>query len=131
MAAHLHLQQGSAGPDGGIDGIATYGENRIMFQCKLRNDRIGPDDAKVFWADLIRHGMTGGIYLAGLDYTDGFRAVSKQMEEDALRDLGRSIPCFLLTLADIFDKTELLRHAAHLLPPIASLKSSLHDDARG
>ena len=96
-----------------------------MFQCKLyKNDRMGPDHAKIFWADLIRHQMTGGIYLAGLGYTDGFRGVSQQLGE-VLRELGRPICCFLLTLADILDETAMLHEAARLLPPIASLGAVL------
>jgi hypothetical protein len=125
MATHLHLEGGNLGPDDGIDGFATFAEHRLMFQCKLyKNERLGPDHAKIFWADLVRHRMTAGIYLAGFGYTDGFRIVSKQMDE-AMRDLGRPISCFLLTLADIFDKTEVLREATCLLPPIASLDQAV------
>jgi hypothetical protein len=94
LARHLGLQEGSSGRDDGIDGIAVVGVRRVLFQCKLRRTPIEADDAKIFWADLVRHRMTAGIYLAGRAFTEGFYSVSQQLDT-ILRDLATrsSIAC--------------------------------------
>src|SRR4051794_23901112 len=81
LARHLGLQEGPRGRDDGIDGIANLGAVRVLFQSKLRKDLLGPDEAKIFWADLIRHGMSAGVYLAGMGYSVEFRRVSQQVSD--------------------------------------------------
>jgi hypothetical protein len=120
LARHLRLQEGPRGRDDGIDGIATSGSVRVLFQSKLRKDLLGPDEAKIFWADLIRHSMSAGIYLAGVGYSEQFRRVSQQMR-DALRSLGREVRVHLLTLHDLLDRNEIMQAAAADLPPINDL----------
>lgn len=47
MATHLRLQGGSPGRDGGIDGFVAFGQDQIMFQCKLENETLGADKGEV------------------------------------------------------------------------------------
>jgi hypothetical protein len=68
--------------------------------------------------------MTAGVYLAGRGYSEEFRRVSQDLES-ILRGLGRPITCFLLALEDVFDKTDNLRKAAQVLPPLAHLQQAL------
>jgi hypothetical protein len=120
LARHLRLKQGPGGRDDGIDGRAEFGSVRVLFQSKLRKDFLGPDEAKIFWADLIRHGMNAGIYLAGMGYSEEFRSMSQQINV-ALRSLGREVRVHLLTLHDILDRTEVMQGAAADLPPVTDL----------
>jgi hypothetical protein len=124
LARHLGLREGRAGPDGGIDGIAVVGDRRVLFQCKLERRPIGVDDAKIFWADLVRHGMTAGIYLAGQGYTEEFRSVIQKLVT-ILQDWGHPVEYCLLTLEDIFEKTPSMHRAVRLLPPLATLDQAM------
>jgi hypothetical protein len=124
LARHLGLREGCAGPDGGIDGIAAVGDKRVLFQCKLERKPIGADYAKIFWADLVRHGMTAGIYLAGQGYTEEFRSVIQQLAT-ILQGWGHPIEYCLLTLEDVFERTPRMLDAVRLLPPLASLDQAM------
>lgn len=124
LATHLRFEKGPSGRDDGIDGIAVLGTNRVLFQVKLRSAPIGADEAKIFWADLLRHRTTAGVYLAGRSYSEEFRRVSGDLDS-ILRNLGCEVCCFLLTLEDVFDKTDQLRLAAQVLPPLAHVDRAL------
>lgn len=127
FAAHLRLQSGTMGADDGIDGIAEVDGRQILFQSKLRNKKLGPDDAKVFFSDLRRHRMSVGIYLAGRGYTDEFTRVAEDLLTHA-REGGRDVVVHFLTLFDLLDRTEALSRAASVLPALASADSALRTE---
>jgi hypothetical protein len=120
LARHLHLEAGPAGKDDGIDGKAIHGTFRVLFQAKLRREEIGPDEAKIFWADIIRHRMNAGIYLAGIGFTTEFRRVSIQMEE-SLRSVGYVASVHFMALCDIIEQTQAFHLAKTVLPELSDV----------
>ncbi len=115
FAAHLGLNPGKPGPDGGIDGYGLIEGRKIYFQSKLSKDLLGPDFADSLYANLKIHQSEIGIMLAGVGYTQKFR--------QRLSGFGdiEQFSIYLLTLQDVFGETPAFESAATNLPPLRDL----------
>jgi hypothetical protein len=116
FAYFLGLTPGPKGPDDGIDGF-LIDENglRIHFQSKLSAKKLGVDEAKKYYSDMICHQVDISIMLSGVGYTNGF---VKRLE--AHSDTPRY---HLLTLEDLFAETERYQKARHDLPGLSQFQN--------
>lgn len=117
FAAHLGLNPGQAGADGGIDGEGEINGRKIYFQSKLYRVPLDASFAADFCGNLGIHKADIGVMLAGVGYTSGFESrLKKYPNIDKLK-------IHLLTLADIFAETPTFEEAVTDLPSLRDLSS--------
>ncbi|KHD07561.1 restriction endonuclease [Candidatus Thiomargarita nelsonii] len=114
-AAHLGLEPGSSGKDGGIDGVGFINQQKIYFQSKLRNRPLNAEFADYLYSNLVRHKANIGIVLTGIGYTSGVRQRLREFD-----DIDK-FKIHLLTLHDYFNETPDFQAALKDLPPLRDL----------
>jgi len=114
-AAHLGLEPGPLGKDGGIDGVGFINQQKIYFQSKLINRPLNAEFADSLYGNLVRHKANIGIVLTGIGYTSG---VSQRLKE--FDDIDQ-FKIHLLTLHDYFNETPAFQTASKDLPPLRDL----------
>lgn len=121
-AAHLGLEPGPVGRDGGVDGEGFFEERKIYFQCKLEKAPLDASMADYLYANLVRHQTDVSVLLAGVGYTKGFEPRLKEFEE-----IHTTVYCIkwfkihLLSLYDYFNETLAFQAAVKDLPPLRNL----------
>jgi len=115
FARHLGLNPGPLGGDGGIDGEGLYNGKRIYFQSKLLKKAINASLADDFYGIITRHQSEIIIILAGIGYSDGFKARLQEFPDI------KKFKIHLLTLSDYFNETEEFKAAVKDLPPLQDL----------
>lgn len=116
FALYLGLTPGEIGNDGGCDGIGDLDGKRIYFQSKLERNRLDASRAAEFYGNLGLHQAQIGVMLSGAGYTPGF---AQRLEKDP--NLNQRFTIHLLSLRDLFEKTEALQQATQSLPPLRNL----------
>jgi hypothetical protein len=111
-AIHLGLNPGPLGGDGGIDGEGLYNGKRIYFQSKLLKKGINASFADCLYGIITRHQSEIVIILAGIGYSDGFKARLQEFHDI------KKFKIHLLTLSDYFNETEEFKAAVKDLPPL-------------
>lgn len=111
-AIHLGLNPGPLGGDGGIDGEGLYNGKRIYFQSKLLKKGINASFADCLYGIITRHQSEIAIILAGIGYSDGFKARLQEFHDI------KKFKIHLLTLSDYFNETEEFKAAVKDLPPL-------------
>jgi len=114
-ARHLGLNPGPLGGDGGIDGEGIYNGKRIYFQSKLLKKDINASFADCLYGIITRHQSEIVIILAGIGYSDGFKARLQEFPDI------KKFKIHLLTLSDYFNETEEFKAAVKDLPPLQDL----------
>ncbi len=114
-AAHLGLEPGTSGKDGGIDGVGFINQQKIYFQSKLINQPLDAVFADYLYGNLVRHKANIGIVLTGIGYTSG---VSQRLRE--FDDIDQ-FKIHLLTLHDYFNETLNFQAASKDLPHLRDL----------
>ncbi|MGC9525400.1 MAG: restriction endonuclease [Limnospira sp.] len=118
FAAHLGLNPGPPGKDGGIDGYGVLGNKQIYFQCKLYRTALDASFTADFCGNLGIHNADIGIMLSGIGYTAGYL--------NRLQEFNRNYPnitTHLLKLEDIFSKTDIFKKAQLDLPELRDLSN--------
>ena len=121
-AAHLGLQPGPPGKDGGIDGVGYCQGLKIYFQSKLESKPLDADYADNLYAKLVRHRADICLILSGNGYTKGFEPRLKEFE--SIHTNIYHINWFkihLLNLQDYFEETIAFQKALKDLPPLVNL----------
>lgn len=114
-AAHLGLEPGSVGKDGGIDGVGCLNGRKIYFQSKLKKAPLDAPIADNVYANLVRHRADVGLVLAGVGYTKGFRPRLKEFDDI------EKFKIHLLSLYDYLKETLAFEEAVKDLPPLRDL----------
>jgi len=114
-ARHLGLNPGPLGGDGGIDGEGIYNGKRIYFQSKLLKKDINASFSDCLYGIITRHQSEIVIILAGIGYSDGFKARLQEFPDI------KKFKIHLLTLSDYFNETEEFKAAVKDLPPLQDL----------
>jgi hypothetical protein len=73
FAYFLGFTPGPKGPNDGIDGLIEDNGLKIHFQSKLSANKLGVDEAKKYYSNIIIHKANMSIMLAGVGYTKPFR----------------------------------------------------------
>ncbi|MBD2777410.1 restriction endonuclease [Iningainema tapete] len=121
-AAHLGLEPGRVGKDGGIDGVGFLEGSKIYFQSKLESQPLDADYADNLYAKLVRHRADIGVVLSATGYTRGFEPRLKEFEEIHTNVYHRKwIKIHLLNLYDYFNETSVFEQAIKDLPPLRNL----------
>jgi hypothetical protein len=112
----LRLTPGPEGPDDGVDGSTYFEGKKIHFQSKLSRKALDKDEARKYYSDINYHGADISIMLSGNGYKDTFveRLYGHQNVE--------RVVIHLLTLQDLFEKTEVFQNALKDLPPLEKLE---------
>lgn len=121
-AAHLGLEPGRVGKDGGIDGVGFLEGRKIYFQSKLESHPLDADYADSLYAKLVRHKTDVGVVLSGTGYTKGFEPRLREFEEIHTTVYGiKWFKIHLLNLQDYFNETLTFQKAVEDLPPLRNL----------
>ncbi|MGC9526802.1 MAG: restriction endonuclease [Limnospira sp.] len=115
----FHLTPGPLGPDDGVDGWTYFEGKKIHFQSKLSRKPLDKDEARKYYSDIKYHRADVSIMLSGMGYKEGFKE----------RLYGHpdidSVVIHLLSLQDLFEKTEKFKNALKDLPPLEKLEGIL------
>jgi len=117
FAAHLGLNPGQAGKDGGIDGDGILNQKRIYFQCKLYRIPLDASFTADFCGNLVIHNADIGIMLSGVGYTRGYSDRLQAFHDN----FSGTIQTHLLKLEDIFAETPAFKKAQFDLPELRDL----------
>jgi hypothetical protein len=121
-AAHLGLEPGPIGKDGGIDGSGYLNGLKIYFQSKLENKPLDADYADNLYAKLVRHQVDIGVVLSANGYTKGFAPRLKEFEFIHTNIYGINwFKIHLLNLQDYFTESIAFQEALKDLPPLVDL----------
>ena len=112
----LGLTPGPEGPDDGVDGSTYFEGKKIHFQSKLSRKPLDKDEARKYYSDINYHEADVSIMLSGNGYKDTFI-----QHLYGHQNIERVI-IHLLTLQDLFEKTEVFQNALKDLPPLEKLK---------
>jgi len=115
FAAHLGLEPGPLGADGGIDGVGWLDDRKIYFQSKLVSQPLDASQADNLYANLVRHKANTAVVLAGVGYTKGFKSRLTEFY-----DIHR-FKIHLLSLDDYFKETLAFQNAKKDLPTLRNL----------
>jgi len=116
FAYFLGFMPGPKGPDNGIDGLIEENGLKIHFQSKLSANKLGVNEAKIYYSDLMIHQANISIMLAGVGYTPAFLKRLLEHHEKI------PVKIHLLTLKDIFCQTEDYEKARNDLPRLSQLQ---------
>jgi hypothetical protein len=114
-AAHLGLEPGPLGKDGGIDGVGLIHQEKIYFQSKLINRPLNAEFADTLYGNLVRHKANIALVLTGVGYTSGVLQRLKEFDDI------EQFKIHLLTLHDYFNETATFKSALKDLPPLRDL----------
>lgn len=118
FAEILGFYPGPLGADGGIDGVIFQEDKRLVhFQCKLSQQELDVEQAKLLYADIMYHRASISIMLAGLGYKDTFKKrlfCHPHLEE---------VTIHLLSLVDVLAKTENYFLAVQTLPKLSLIQT--------
>ncbi|WOG28878.1 hypothetical protein [Endozoicomonas sp. 8E] len=117
FAYRLGFTPGPLGPDDGIDGEFLYNGLFCHFQSKMSRTPLDKDEARKYYSDIKAHKAEWSIMLSGFGFKDTFYS-RLDMHDDLQRD-----KIYLLTLVDVFTKSELFLQAANNIPPLFNITS--------
>lgn len=112
----LRLIPGPEGPDDGVDGSTHFAGRKIHFQSKLSRKPLDKDEARKYYSDIKYHRADVSIMLSGVGYKETF--IERLYGHPDIE----SVVIHLLTLQDLFEKTEAFQNALGDLPPLENLK---------
>ncbi|MCD8488241.1 MAG: restriction endonuclease [Desertifilum sp.] len=112
----LRLKPGPEGPDDGIDGSTDFNGKKIHFQCKLSRKPLDKDEARKYYSDVKYHRADVSIMLSGVGYKETF--IERLYGHPDIE----SVVIHLLTLQDVFEKTEAFQNALKDMPPLEKLE---------
>lgn len=112
----LQLTPGPGGSDDGIDGSTFFEGKKIHFQSKLSRKPLDKDEARKYYSDIKYHRADVSIILSGVGYKETF---TERLYGHPDIDV---VVIHLLTLQDLFEKTEAFNNALKDLPPLEKLE---------
>ncbi len=116
FAECLQLTPGPLGPDDGVDGSTYFEGKKIHFQSKLSKKPLDRDEARKYYSDINYHKADVSIILSGNGYKETFIERLYGHKDIEL------IIIHLLTLQDLFEKTEVFQNALKSLPTLEKLE---------
>ena len=119
IAHHFGLTPGPRGSDDGIDGAATINDQKLHFQCKLKNTKLDREDARSYFSDIVYHKADISIMLSGIGYKETF------LERLYGHTPIDSVAIHLLELKDLFEKNEIFLRACSVLPNLRYLDEQI------
>jgi hypothetical protein len=119
FAESLRLKPGPSGPDDGVDGSTCLLGRRIHFQSKLSANFLSKDEARKYYSDIKYHMADISIMLAGVGYKETF--LDRLFGHPDIN----SVVIHLLTLQDLFERSNKFQNALKDLPTLENLDNIL------
>jgi hypothetical protein len=119
FAECLRLTPGPSGPDDGVDSSTIFLGKKIHFQSKLSTMPLSKDNAREYYSDIKYHMADISIMLAGIGYKETF------LERLFGHPDINSVIIHLLTLQDLFERSNKFQNALKDLPTLENLDNIL------
>ena len=122
FALYLNLIPGPDGPDDGVDGYGYFEGKRIHFQSKLKSEALDINEARMYYSDIKYNQANISVMISGRGYKETFK-----QRLFGHPDIDKVV-IHLLTLQDVFEKSERFWRAVADLPSLRGLNRIVQEN---